>query len=92
MSVQSEKSWFGLTGFKTFFEHCFITSLCMYDCLTMSANSELQQFGHTCMYTTCIHTHKGKFFLLEGHLYQEILVFNCFKNNTKRYLIPYTVG
>ena len=46
----------------------------------MSTYSELQRLGHTCMYTTCIHTYKERFFLLEGHLYQERLVFNHFKN------------
>ena len=30
--------------------------------------------------------YKEKFFLLEGQLYQERLVFNCFKNIIKRYL------
>ena len=42
--------------------HAFITSLCLCDCLTISINSELQQLGHTCMYTICTHTYKESFF------------------------------
>ena len=32
-----------------------------------------------------VHIQRKFFFLLEGHLYEERLVFNYFKNNTKRY-------